>query len=169
MTTPQGAERRPGGLGVPARVRLSRTKGFRLQQYAPGAIVVRRPTRWGNPFTVADALADDPALTAAQARQRCAEFFDLWLDGEIELSDPALAERRAWILEHIQELEGHPLACTCPEAVPGEPDWCHAVSLIRRSNPPQPVGECGDGLFAAPVRLRHVVPVKLRRDGAARL
>lgn len=154
-------------LALPPRVQLSRAKGFRLQEHAPGAIVVRRPTRWGNPFTVADAIADDPALTVLQARKRCTECFDLWLDGEIALSSLELTERRIWILGHVDELEGLPLACTCPLAEPGVPDWCHGAVLIRRANRPRPfkpgpVGECGDGYAsAAPVVLRvikNVIP-----------
>lgn len=120
---------------IPARVRLSRAKGFRLQQHAPGAIVVRRPTRWGNPFTVADAIADDPTLTEAEARQRCTEYFEMWLDGEIALSGPEFAERRTWILEHLEGLTGHPLACTCPLPGPVATDWCHARVLLRLANP----------------------------------
>lgn len=119
----------------PARVKLARTKGFRLQQHAPGAIVVRRPTRYGNPFHVAEAMEDDPALTAVQARERCTNLFDLWLDGDVELTDPDRVVQRAWILDHLGELAGHPLACSCPLPEPGEPDWCHAVVLLRRANP----------------------------------
>src|SRR6185312_6922591 len=119
---------------IPARVRLSRAKGFRLQQHAPGAIVVRRPTRFGNPFTVTEAVADDRTLTGAQAREYCTGLFDLWLDGLLVNVDD-LAERRTWILAPIGDLTGHPLACTCPLPQLGEPDWCHAASLIRRANP----------------------------------
>ena len=120
---------------LPTRVRLRRTRGWRLQVQAPGAIVVRRPSRYGNPFTVADALADDPSLTAAQARARCTRLFALWLDGEITPTDPAATTRRAWILDHLPDLAGHPLACSCPHPEPGQPDHCHGAHLIERSNP----------------------------------
>jgi hypothetical protein len=120
---------------LPARVRLSRAKGFRLQEHAPGAIVVRRPTRYGNPFIVAECIEDEPTLTDLEARERCTRLFDLWLEGDLELTDPRRVEQRAWILDHLGDLTGHPLACTCPLPVAGEPDWCHAVSLIRRANP----------------------------------
>jgi hypothetical protein len=134
VTTQFGGEGRPASLGVPARVRLSRAKGFRLQEHAPGAVVVRRPTRWGNPFTVADVLKDDPTLTEVQARECCTGLFDLWLDGLLVGVDD-LAERRAWILGHIGDLTGRPLACTCPLPGPGAPDWCHGAVLLRHANP----------------------------------
>lgn len=118
---------------LPARVRLSRAKGYRLQQAAPGAIVVTRPGRFGNPFTVADALADEPTLTDAEARARCARYYARWLDG-----DPQFAhiepERRQWILDNLDHLTGHPLACWCPLPEPGQPDHCHAAHLIHRAN-----------------------------------
>jgi Domain of unknown function (DUF4326) len=36
---------------VPNRIQLSRRKGWRKP---PGAVVVARPSRWGNPYRVAD-------------------------------------------------------------------------------------------------------------------
>lgn len=118
---------------LPARVQLSRRKGFRLQQHAPGAIVVRRPTRWGNPFVVRECIEDEPTLTEFEARERCTWLFDLWLEGDLELTDPRRIAQRAWILEHLHELAGRPLACTCPLPKPGQPDWCHGAVLVRRA------------------------------------
>jgi hypothetical protein len=94
-----------------------------------GALYVGRPTRFGNPFTVADALADDPELTEAEARRRCASLFELWLTGEISLTGPEFATRRATILDRLGELAGRDLACWCP---PGGP--CHADVLIVIAN-----------------------------------
>ncbi len=118
-----------------ARVRLLRTKGFRLQERHPGAIVIRRPTRWGNPFTVRECLEDDPALTELEARERCTTLFDLWLEGDLELTSPLRIAQREWILDNLWRLTGHDLACTCPMPEPGQPDWCHGAVLIRRSTP----------------------------------
>jgi len=151
----------------PARVRLSRAKGFRLQEHAPGAIVVRRPTKWGNPFTVADALAGDPTLTLTEVRRRCVEHFELWLDGEIERL--AHVEQRAWILHHLDYLTGRPLACTCPLPGSGEIDWCHARVLIERSNEPAgtipPLTTAWASVHApGPVPIRPRETVRLSRD-----
>jgi len=43
---------------MPERIKLQRTRGWRLP---PGAVSVARPTRWGNPFKVGEALARVPA------------------------------------------------------------------------------------------------------------
>lgn len=134
MTSLRGADRFPAVMpGAPARVQLSRRKGFRLQQHAPGAIVVRRPTRWGNPFIVRECMEDEPGMTVLEARERCTWLYDLWLEGDLELTDQRRIEQRAWILEHLHELRGRPLACSCPLPEPGEPDWCHVAVLIRRA------------------------------------
>ncbi len=109
-----------------ARIQRRRVRGWRMPS---GAVYVGRPTRFGNPFTVVDALADDPALTEAGARERCASLFELWLSGEVSLTSPDLAERRAEILDRLGELAGRDLACWCPVGGP-----CHADVLIRIAN-----------------------------------
>jgi hypothetical protein len=48
MSTPDG----------PRRIRLQRTRGWRLP---PDTVVVSRPTRWGNPFIVGTPGIDDRA------------------------------------------------------------------------------------------------------------
>ena len=66
----------------PRRVRLQRTKGWRKP---PDAVVVARPSRWGNPFTAEDAGSRAAALVAFRTR----------------LAGPP-------------ELRGRDLACWCP-------------------------------------------------------
>lgn len=95
----------------------------------PDAVYVGRPTRFGNPFTVADARADDPELSETEARARCASLFELWLTAEIRLTNPDLATRRAEILDRLGELAGRDLACWCPPGLP-----CHADVLIEIAN-----------------------------------
>lgn len=121
---------------LPPRVRRSRAKGYQLQAAHPGAIVVTRPGRYGNPFEVKDALADDPTLTTEQARAKCARMFRLWLDGEISLTDPELTGRRDRILADLGQLAGHPLGCWCPLPQPGQIDHCHGRHLIELANRP---------------------------------
>lgn len=143
-------------MTLPARVQLSRRKGFRLQEHAPGAIVVRRPTQWGNPFIVAVEQRIDPTLTVLQARERCTRLFDLWLDGDVELVSPAYhVEQRAWILANLERLRGHPLACTCPLPAVGAIDHCHARVLIERSNRPAAVEPWSDYLDVPPLDKWH--------------
>ena len=88
----------------PRRVRLSRRKGARKPA---GAVVVARPSRWGNPYRISE-----------HGRERAAELYRDRL-----LADPELlaAARR--------ELRGHDLACWCaPDQV------CHADVLLELVN-----------------------------------
>jgi hypothetical protein len=124
MTRPTCTQ--PTLVNLPARIQRRRARGWRMP---PGAIYVGRPTRFGNPFTVSDALAGDPTLTETEAQERCARLFALWVTGEIHLTDPDLTDRRAWILEHLGRLAGRDLACWCPTGRP-----CHADMLIDIAN-----------------------------------
>jgi len=125
----------------PRRIQLRRTKGWRKPA---GAVVVARPSRWGNPYRVGDVvrimggvvaplvckggLPDDPAMRArneylyvlvpAQAvryfRQFLAEF-------QYEHED----QFGTW----LAPLRGHDLACWCPLDQP-----CHADVLLEIAN-----------------------------------
>ena len=83
-----------------------------------GAVYVGRPTRWGNPFTVAasDRTADTAARRAAHAASvaRCRAYLD---------ATPLL--KRAV----VRELRGKDLACWCPLDLP-----CHADVLLEVAN-----------------------------------
>lgn len=105
------------------RIQRRRTKGWRMPA---SAVYVGRPTLFGNPFTVADAIADDPGLTVARARERCVRYFRYWLEGEIAEADPAMAERRQAVLDELHRLAGLDLACWCPLDAA-----CHADVLIE--------------------------------------
>jgi hypothetical protein len=94
----------PDTAGRPVRVQRRRSAGWRMP---PAAVYVGRPTRWGNPFTVAE-----HGRAVAVARYRAAL-----------LADPArLAAAR-------RELAGQALACWCPLDVP-----CHADVLLDLAN-----------------------------------
>jgi hypothetical protein len=88
----------------PRRVQLRRTRGWRLP---PGAVVVARPTPWGNPYTLVE---HTPAEAVALYRRHLAEHAEL-----------AAAARR--------ELADKDLACWCR---PGQP--CHADVLLEVAN-----------------------------------
>lgn len=115
---------------MPKRIQLKRTKGWRKPE---GAIVVARPSKWGNPFTVAgaqeilfnyqapDDLVRAYVVTAYRDWINEGEASEFWfLNG---------AEQYAWIQGHIKELRGHDLCCWCS---PGQP--CHADVLLELSN-----------------------------------
>jgi hypothetical protein len=92
---------------VPERVQLRRAKGWRKP---PGAIVVSRPSRWGNPFRAG--VHGDAAWCAAAYRRAL-------LAGELAVT----------VAEVRRELVGRDLACWC---APGAP--CHADALLAIAN-----------------------------------
>lgn len=90
---------------MPARIQLSRRRGWRLPDNATS---VARPTRWGNPFRVG---LDGDAAT-------CVARFRAWM-----LADPArIAAAR-------DALRGRDLACWCAPDMP-----CHADVLLELAN-----------------------------------
>lgn len=97
------------GPHAPQRVRLQRRAGWRKP---PGAVVVARPSRRGNPFRVG--VDGDRAECVRRFRQALAA-------GELDVDE---AEVRA-------RLAGRDLACWCPL---GEP--CHADVLLSVANGP---------------------------------
>jgi|tagenome__1003787_1003787.scaffolds.fasta_scaffold17409368_1 hypothetical protein len=99
---------------MPERIRLRRTKGWRLPA---GAVVVARPSKWGNPWRI-DASGSTPYSVAdrATAVARFREFISAPYDSD------EYPPR-----EQIQdELGGHDLACWCPLDGP-----CHADVLLE--------------------------------------
>ena len=104
---------RPGKLAaMPTRIRLRRTKGWRLPE---SAVVAARPTRWGNPHRIGRGV-----VTRAEAVAR----FERQL----------LASRLACTVDNVRrELARRDLACWCPEDEP-----CHAEVLLRITNEPGP-------------------------------
>jgi hypothetical protein len=122
----------------PARLQLSRRKGFNLQVLSQAtndltAVNVARPGRFGNPITKADfdylqrilSDAGHPRLKGTW-QEHAVKCFDAWIGGEIpELGEPPSHE------EIIRELRGRNLACWCK---PGTP--CHADVLLELANWP---------------------------------
>ena len=84
-------------MTTPQRVQLRRTKGWRKPG---GAIVVARPSKWGNPFTVGEYGRGEAIRLYRKA---------------VLLGHPGVPT-----VEEIQQaLAGHDLACWCPrQAVP---------------------------------------------------
>jgi hypothetical protein len=101
------------------RIRLRRSKGWRLPE---GAVVVARPSRWGNPWKIGQ------GMTRAESVRRFEDYVRTrrdppkgWVD---EVGYPSDEEIR-------RELAGKDLACWCPLPDEGEPDHCHAAVLLR--------------------------------------
>lgn len=113
---------------TPQRLQLSRKKGFKLPE---NTVVVSRPSKWGNPFTIGARLL---MLTGKERgeivldRARAVQMHrDLAL-----AKGPAGEEFRAQIR---RELKGKNLACWCPLTdEQGQPVACHADVLLAISN-----------------------------------
>jgi hypothetical protein len=119
---------------MPERIQLRRTRGWRKPE---GAVVVGRPTIFGNPFRPSFEhgrwlVRDDNDVdyepwvnSRAGAIDKCVELFanDLtyWLGGRMS-HDPELALA-------IAGLRGKDLACWCPLGQP-----CHADVLLEIAN-----------------------------------
>jgi hypothetical protein len=100
---------------MPERIQLRRTKGWRKPA---GAIVVARPSGWGNPYRIGDDIPGTGGdtydrTTATEMFRRSAMSF--W--GE------------EWRAAVRAELGGHDLACWCPLHQP-----CHADVLLELAN-----------------------------------
>jgi hypothetical protein len=133
---------------MPERIRLSRARGWRKPE---GAVVVARPTRWGNPFRLwgegsvvgpewaalreralhrrlPDRLDDvlysshGGPSSASAAREQVIDLFRTYVD--ITRRD-APEQFEAW----VAPLRGKDLACWCPLDLP-----CHADVLLEVAN-----------------------------------
>lgn len=120
---------------TPKRVQRRRVKGWRMPA---GAVYVGRPTKWGNPFTEANAreagylsVRDTPELT----REFLTQCFRDWLayagtrGGRDWWQGPESDRRKAAIKGAITELRGHDLVCWCRLDQP-----CHADVLLEIAN-----------------------------------
>lgn len=99
-------------MSGPKRIQMSRQRPWRAEN--PDAVIVARPSRWGNPFKV-----QDGERAAAVAKFR--EF--------VEMNQGMIAYDQ-WRLSTIRaELAGKDLACWCPLSEP-----CHADVLLELAN-----------------------------------
>lgn len=105
------------------RIQLRRTKDWRKPE---GAIVVARPSKWGNPYVVGepDPYDRDRPYTPETAVE---QFAGLWrfLLRSVPAQDPETAVLRKQAAADLSALVGHDLACWCPLDQP-----CHADVLL---------------------------------------
>lgn len=116
----------------PVRLRLSRRKGFNLQEHSravnglEAVAVTRGPGRkWGNPWVIGDTFTSVDSLGRVYARREgmtAAEAVEKFRRRECPPHRSA---------EIIRELRGKNLACWC---APGAP--CHADVLLELANKP---------------------------------
>ena len=114
----------------PIRIQLSRCKGFRMREQSPDdreVVKVARPTKWGNPFTIKE------ALEAGYKPEDCADMavhaYQEWLRGNQFYS--GFKNLREHVICNVDDLAGKHLACFCPLDKP-----CHADVLLRMANEP---------------------------------
>ena len=115
----------------PQRLVLSRKAGFDLQGSSRAlnglpAQSVARPGKWGNPFTIAEVMAE-LGLDHDAAQAEAVGRYGRWVRGKLEPpmspgTPPDLATIKA-------ELAGRNLACWCKAGTP-----CHADTLIALAN-----------------------------------
>lgn len=124
----------PVSPGGPARFQRRRTKGWRAPE---GAVYVGRPTRFGNPFTLAPAASQRGGLLDMWAVEYKGRKLGRWDDIADARADAADRFAR-WIREPEQAdtrrlfralLHGRDLTCWCPLDQP-----CHADVLLRLAN-----------------------------------
>ena len=96
-------------MSEPKRIPRKRTKGWKMP---PNAVYVGRPTRWGNPYSVAE-------YGRERAVRNYREHF--WRDSKGWHFDAGPLD--------ILQLRGKDLACWCPLDQP-----CHADVLLEIAN-----------------------------------
>jgi hypothetical protein len=123
---------------VPQRIQRRRVAGWRKPD---NTVIVTRPSRFGNPFTLAMAYELGYARhgDTEEARKAVVSAFADWLRGNRSMwqsaEDDAARQR---ILDGLPSLRGKNLACYCPLPEPGGEDHCHAAVLLRVARGEQP-------------------------------
>lgn len=133
---------------MPKRIQLKRTKGWRKPE---GAVVVARPSIWGNPFVVGAASGcdfkdggDPTPLIEAMTLDQCIAFYEGMVSGFLspemhphghDWMDRFRKSRSIHPIEVIRsDLRGKDLACWCPLISHGAYVPCHADVLLRLAN-----------------------------------
>ncbi|UFU03466.1 DUF4326 domain-containing protein [Ruania suaedae] len=127
---------------MPKRIQMTRQRPWRHEY--PDAVIVARPSKWGNPF--AAQIPHGEALQPAETRAHLVAMYRRWItSGERfdEIADAMpLVDRhgRVWKMhsrhttrptprEIRDELAGRDLACWCPLDLP-----CHGDVLLELAN-----------------------------------
>ena len=114
---------------APVRLRLSRAKGFNLQEASLKlnglpAVNVSRPGPLGNPFVVGE----------DGDRKECVHLFRMMLGGRLAVSRKASVESQRlvinYIAENLKSLRNRNVACWCPL----DGTECHGDVLLELFN-----------------------------------
>lgn len=113
-------------MALPERIQRKRTKGWRKPD---GAVNVARPSKWGNPFTVENAIDAGYSSNREDAQRLCAVLFRDFMHGSNEMMWHGGEELRTKMRDEMHELRGKDLMCFCKIGTP-----CHADTLIKLAN-----------------------------------
>lgn len=122
---------------MPKRIQLRRSKGWRKPA---GAVVVSRPSRWGNPFSTAEYREMHDAQKLVDAYRALLMRDHKWFRQNVGFSWRAgfimsqTLRSKADVEAFVAPLRGKDLCCWCK---PGNP--CHADVLLELANEPQEV------------------------------
>lgn len=118
---------------MPKRIQMSRQHPWRAQN--PGAVIVARPSKWGNPFAIGVRIPvswptggdDAHGNIEAENNAEAVAYFRDWMNGVVNYEPyPGIIKWQPDLLV----LRGRDLACWCP---PDQP--CHADVLLEIANP----------------------------------
>lgn len=113
----------------PVRIQRRRTKGWRLPE---NTVIVSRPSRFGNPFTIAGAIEAEWTNPYSVCAENYGEWLRVgtaggWFNETYRIGKQVFDRRR--VLADLHLLRGKDLACTCPLDKP-----CHADVLLKLAN-----------------------------------
>ena len=118
-------------MSAPARIQLSRRKGFRLPD---DAVNCARPGPLGNPFVA--------GKNGVRDRNAAVRLYLSLVQGLVCVScGPPIEEQRKAVhalRAQIDALKGKSCACWCALPKPGEPDICHAAVILALANHDDP-------------------------------
>jgi Domain of unknown function (DUF4326) len=111
---------------MPDRIQLSRARGWRKP---PGAVVVSRPSKWGNPFAIGERIDRNSPLWPYIAQVVPGGAADL--NDIVPLAPEMVVTAYGWwfiqqpalMLTVREELGGKDLACWCKIGRPCHGDW----------------------------------------------
>jgi hypothetical protein len=113
-------------VSAPKRIQLRRTKGWRKPE---GAVVVARPSKWGNPYRIDEYRAYYPDAEVPELRRLVVSDFRGLLEGRWTLDDGGIDGEYPSFDAIRTELAGRDLACWCPAE-----QACHADVLLELAN-----------------------------------
>lgn len=105
---------------MPKRVQRKRTKGWKMPE---NCVYVGRPSKWGNPLSVNDAVG--------RTLDKVLEFYRAYMLKNSARYNPNCDPQYRGL--NIEELRGKDLACWCSLDKP-----CHADILLELANRPVP-------------------------------